>query len=96
MELLGIAFGGGVSVKLLDILYNLYREKRSAKFTNTHAADDRLEPLLKAADEFVGKTWSLARKDFKTDIANQLADSPLSEHDVDSLVFSDWGILGTN
>jgi hypothetical protein len=65
-SLVAVALGSGLTVKALDILYQEFvkrsdRKKRAASFIR-----DNLDPLLKAADELVGKIRSLADEDFKT------------------------------
>jgi hypothetical protein len=65
-DLLATAVGGGVAVKLLDIAYR----SLSARFGRKHSArtvvDQHLDPILKAADEIVGKIRSLAEEDFSS------------------------------
>ncbi len=65
VELFSAALSGGVVVKALEFTLQWLQTKsqrdRSAKdIVNAH-----LDPLLKAADEIVGKTRSLAERDFK-------------------------------
>lgn len=67
--LISSLFGGciaGVTVKLLDAFFNRRtkiadRKKIAEKFVSEH-----LDPVLKAADEFVGKLLALARQDFRS------------------------------
>lgn len=63
-QLLAAALGGGVTVKVLDIVYQEFRHRSddarsAARFVNEH-----LDPVLKAADEIVGKLRALAESDF--------------------------------
>ncbi len=85
LSLFGAALGGGVTVKLLDIFYQEYRSWRANHADNAKTVDERLEPLLRAADELVGKLRSLAEQDF---IPIKGAD-PMNMEDVgfSSLVF---------
>lgn len=65
LQLLGAALGGGLVVKLLDIAYQEYRS-RSMKSKSARAfVDSHLVPLIKVADELVGKLRSLAMQDFQ-------------------------------
>ncbi len=64
LALFGAAFGGGFTVKLLDIGYQEYRTWTTRQTEDTKTVDERLEPLLRAADELVGKLRSLAEQDF--------------------------------
>ncbi|MBI3043490.1 MAG: hypothetical protein HYY78_11785 [Betaproteobacteria bacterium] len=60
----GAALGGGLTVKLLDILYQEIRYRSDRKRTAKKFVDEHLDPLLKASDELVGKLRSLAEQDF--------------------------------
>lgn len=62
--LFAAALGGGGTVKLADIAYQEFREWKAHRSTSTKNIDEVLEPLLKAADELVGKLRSLAEQDF--------------------------------
>lgn len=64
LSLFGAAFGGGFTVKLLDIGYQEYRTWKTRHTEDTKTIDERLEPLLRAADELVGKLRSLTEQDF--------------------------------
>ena len=63
-DLLSAAGIGGLIVKLLDYFLLLWRKRseqsRSAKFL----LERHLDPILKGADELIGKIYSLAQKDF--------------------------------
>jgi hypothetical protein len=64
-QLLTAALGGGVTVKVLDILYQEFRHRSEHSQTAKRFVDNHLDPLLKAADELVGKLRSLAESDFE-------------------------------
>ncbi len=59
------AFGGGLTVKLLDLAYIEIRRHFDSSKSAKQFVDEHLDPLLKAADELVGKLCSLAEQDFK-------------------------------
>lgn len=62
---LGVAaLSGGVVVKVLDYLYMEYGRRREATETSQQIVNRHLDPVLKAADELVGKLRSLAQHDF--------------------------------
>lgn len=63
-QLVAAALGGGLTVKLLDIAYQEIRSRFSQRRTARKLVDDHLDPILKAADEIVGKLRSLAEEDF--------------------------------
>lgn len=63
-DLVTAAFGGGVSVKLLDYVYREYVRQSTEKKTARRLIDRNLDPILKSADELVGKLGYLARTDF--------------------------------
>lgn len=58
------ALGGGIVVKLLDFLFQEFKDWRTDRSDNSKDVDRNLEPLLRAADELVGKLRSLAEQDF--------------------------------
>lgn len=60
------AIGGGFVVKLLDIAYLEFRRRGDKRQSSSSFVDQHLDPLLKAADELVGKLHSLGREDFKS------------------------------
>lgn len=62
--LLTAAFSGGVAVKLLDYGVEWIKSRHQSKKTAEDVVNAHLDPLLKAADEIVGKTCSLAERDF--------------------------------
>lgn len=59
------ALGGGITVKIMDIAYLELKSRKQTTATTTQFLDQHIEPLLKAADELVGKLRSLAEGDFK-------------------------------
>lgn len=63
-DLLFAAISGGGVVKLIDYLYMEYRRQSEAKETSKQIVNRHLDPVLKAADELVGKMRSLAQDDF--------------------------------
>ncbi len=65
LHLLTAALGGGATVKVLDILYQEFRHRSERSRTAEQFVDEHLDPLLKAADELVGKLRSLAQSDFR-------------------------------
>jgi hypothetical protein len=65
-KLLTAALGGGFVVKLLDIMYQEVRRRSDRAQSGKRFVDEHLDPLLKTADEMVGKLRSLADEDFKS------------------------------
>ncbi len=63
-ETLVTAALGAAGIKLLDFLFQEFKEWRVGKSDHTKDVDRSLEPLLRAADELVGKLRSLAEQDF--------------------------------
>lgn len=60
----GVALVGGLTVKVIDIIYQEVRRWISDNRDKTTLVDNHLDPLLKSADELNGKIRSLAEKDF--------------------------------
>src|SRR5687767_11822702 len=81
------ALGGGFTVKLLDIAYQEFRLRHSRSQDARQFVDEHLTPLLKAADELVGKLRSLSETDFKP--IHQVAPDAgcMANHEFASLVF---------
>ena len=75
-DLLAAAFSGGVVVKLLDYVYQEYRRRSEASESAKKLIDRHLDPILKSADELVGKVRSLAQSDFR-----QLTNAPTPKED---------------
>jgi hypothetical protein len=87
VSLFSAALGGGLTVKLLDILYQEIRRRLDKRQTVTKFLDDHLDPLLKSADEVVGKLHSLATEDFKTLARQELSIDPIEDNDFGSLLY---------
>lgn len=87
IKLLVAAFGGGLTVKLLDILYQEIRRRSERSQSAQRFVDEHLDPLLKAADELVGKLRSLADEDFKSLRGINPRADRLENHDFSSLLF---------
>jgi hypothetical protein len=87
LQLFTAAFGGGVTVKAIDIIYQEVRRRLDKTQTVTKFLDDHLDPLLKAADEVVGKLHSLATEDFKTLAGRKMTLNPLRDNDFGSLLY---------
>jgi hypothetical protein len=64
-ELASAAFTGGIVVKLLDIVYSEYIRSSSRSGAAKDLLEKHLDPILKSADELLGKLVSLAKEDFK-------------------------------
>jgi hypothetical protein len=86
-QLFVAALGGGFTVKLLDIAYQEFRQWKSQSKSAEQFVDQHLDPLLKSADELVGKLRSLAESDFKPIHRVTPDDKCLSNADFGSLVF---------
>ena len=65
LDLLGAGLGGGLIVKCLDYLYQEYRLRSEARKSATDLIDRHIDPILKSADELVGKIRALAQSDFR-------------------------------
>ena len=65
LDLLGAGISGGLIVKILDYLYQEYRRRSEAHKSAKDMIDRHIDPILKSADELVGKLRSLAQSDFK-------------------------------
>ncbi|AJP70957.1 hypothetical protein [Sphingomonas hengshuiensis] len=64
LSLFAAALGGGFTVKTVEIVYQEYRGWKARRVDDTRTIESSLEPLLRAADELVGKLRSLAEQDF--------------------------------
>lgn len=62
--LIAAAFGGGLTVKLIEIGYDQFRHWRDKRDVEAKVVDRNLAPLLRATDELVGKLRSLGEQDF--------------------------------
>lgn len=72
LDLLGAALGGGFAVKVLDYAYQEYRRRSEAQESAKEIIDKHIDPILKSADELVGKIRSLAQADFQEVIKTPL------------------------
>lgn len=84
-ELFAAALGGGASLKLFELLYKEVTEWWKARSLDARGVTSSLEPLVKSADELVGKLRSLAEQDFIP--IRKRPGVGLSETDFASLVF---------
>jgi hypothetical protein len=64
IDLLRASAFGALGVKALDISVTALRHRFERRRSLAEVADEHLDPLLKAADELVGKVRSLAVRDF--------------------------------
>jgi hypothetical protein len=64
LNYLPAVLGGGVGWKLLEFLYKEYKSHKEKRSDRARVVDISLEPLLRSADELVGKLHSLAKQDF--------------------------------
>ena len=87
LKLLLAAFGGGLIVKILDILYQEFRRRSERSESAKRFVDAHLDPLLKAADELVGKLRSLASEDFKSLHNVDPGTDRIENRDFSSLIF---------
>jgi|SRR5271155_784544 len=85
-QIIGLALGSGLTVKLLDIFYQEIQRWRSARHTATTFIDEHLDPLLKSADELHGKLRSLAESNFRA-LCNIETEEFLTNHEFTSLLF---------
>lgn len=65
LDLIGAGLSGGLAVKVLDYLYQEYRRRSQTRKTAKDLIDRHIDPILKSADELVGKIRSLAQSDFR-------------------------------
>jgi hypothetical protein len=63
-DILAAGFSGGIGVKLLDYVYTEYKRRSEASKSAKELVNRHIDPILKAADEIVGKIRSLAQSDF--------------------------------
>ena len=75
-QLLAVALGSGLTVKIADIVYEEFKKRRARASEKSEFIDHRIDPFLKSLDEIVGKLRSLAVADFKQlkSCEKQLAD----------------------
>jgi hypothetical protein len=87
LQLFSAALGGGLTVKIVDIIYQEVRRRLDQTRSATKFVDEHLDPLLKAADELVGKLHSLATEDFKSISKRRLTLESIDHNDFGSLLF---------
>jgi hypothetical protein len=75
LQLLGVALGSGLTVKLLDIGHQQLLRRSERSRSAKQIVDQHLDPLLKAADEVVGKLRSMAERDFGSLRSRQVPES---------------------
>ena len=78
---------GGVIGALLNIGYTEYSRRSDRARSARKFVDENLDPVLKAADELVGKLVSLAKDDFRSihNVSQQV--QPAANKDFNSLLF---------
>ncbi|MBN8742983.1 MAG: hypothetical protein J0I24_01605 [Thiomonas arsenitoxydans] len=86
-QLITVALGSGVTVKIADIAYQeikslFVRSQAQQQFVERH-----LDPLLKATDELVAKLRSLSEKDFRSIYDIPPDSNCLKNHDLGSLTY---------
>ena len=86
IDLLIAAIGGGVIVKLLDIAYQELRRHFDRSQSAKQFVNENLDPVLKAADELVGKLCSLAKDDFRSFHNVDLSVERIENHDFSGLL----------
>jgi hypothetical protein len=64
-DILAAGLSGGIVVKLLDYGYAEYNRRSEASKSAKELVNRHIDPILKAADEIVGKIRSLAQSDFQ-------------------------------
>jgi hypothetical protein len=87
LQLFAAALGGGLTVKAVDIIYQEVRHRLDKTQSATKFVDEHLDPLLKAADEIVGKLHSLATEDFKTLVGLKFSLNRITDSDFGSLLY---------
>ncbi len=75
---------GGLAVKALDIAHAELRRRFDKTEDASKFMDQQLDPVLKTADEVVGKIRALAERDFRslTPTAPRVGPGPLNENDL--------------
>ncbi|MEQ1901593.1 MAG: hypothetical protein ABL866_12770 [Devosia sp.] len=85
-QLILVGLGSGFTVKLLDIAYQEIRSRLESRRSASRFVDEHLDPLLKSADEVVGKLVSLASEDFRSLAGDQQVEQ-IENHDFGSLLY---------
>lgn len=81
------AVGGGVTVKILDILHKEFTNRRRTSKAAEEFVDEHLDLVLKSADELAGKLRSLAESDFDSLRGVSINKDDISNHDFGSLIY---------
>ena len=79
------AFSGASSFAVLEFFYKEFKGWRKDQRDHTRTVDVSLEPLLRSADELVGKLRSLAERDFLP--IRGRADYSLADTDIASVIY---------
>ena len=87
IRVLAAALGGGLVVKLLDLAYQEIRRRSDRSHSARRLIDHNLGPVLKAADELVGKIRSLTDDGFKSIHRLDPNADRIENHDFSSLLF---------
>lgn len=74
-DILAAGLSGGIVVKLLDYGYAEYKRRSEVSKSAKELVNRHIDPILKAADEIVGKIRSLAQSDFR-EIGQKMKDDP--------------------
>ena len=87
LQLVGLALGSGFTVKLVDIGYQEILRRREGSLTARRFVDEHLDPILKAADELVGKLEALGREGFRPLRMLETGTRPGDNNDLGGLMF---------
>jgi hypothetical protein len=87
LSLFGAGFVGAFVVKAVDILYAEVRRRADRKQSAALFLDSHIDPLLKTADEVVGKLHSLATEDFQSLAGRAFRLEQIDDNDFGSLLF---------
>jgi hypothetical protein len=87
-DILAAALSGGFVVKLLDYAYDEYKRRSEVSKSAKELVNKHIDPILKAADEIVGKIRSLAQSDFQEIIfAQKKKEDPDSKMPLLEIIF---------
>jgi len=81
------ALTGGLVVKVLDIVYQEIRKRLDTRGSKKVFVDGHLEPLLKSADELVGKLRAHIESDFKELDPLNGTEININNHEVGSTIY---------
>lgn len=87
LSLFSAAFSGAFVAKVAEIVYTEVRRRADRKQSAARFLDSHIDPLLKTADEVVGKLHSLATEDFQSLAGRKLTLERLDDNDFGSLLF---------